>query len=670
VASKSRLFAAASVPCAAVALAVSVSLPVASAQTVQARGKTAVAARAMTITQMVVKLRYPTAKELVEPLGIDRVGVLASRAGVGLRAFRAMSGGASVLKLDRPMPLEEARVVAARIAADPAVEYAEPDLPVRAYQTAPPDASYATRHWHYFAPTTTFVMTTPVAKNVQAVGGLNAPPAWTLLKGSRKIVVAVIDTGVVTSHPELAAALLPGYDFVSTNAGGLAANFIANDGDGRDADANDPGDWITAAEKMTYPSFCDDGATGDSDSSWHGTHMTGTIIGVWGNGVGATPPAGTSTAGVAPNVKVVPVRGLGKCGGTSTDIADGIRWAAGLSVPGVPANPNPAHVINMSLGSLGGACGATYSTAVADATSAGALVVAASGNDGALGVSQPANCPGVLAVTAHTIEGDNADYSNVGAEVGISAPGGGAATVLTNLVNSNDNGYYTWSPVMFGATTPTSTDGSPQARTGPAIAGFTGTSSATAHASAVAALVKSVLRNATPAQVRTFITSTARAHPAGGYCLTAGVGTCGSGLIDAGAAVAAAAVTAPPMADAGADQTVTTGGLVTLSAAASVAFNGRTISTYAWTQTAGTAVTLNNANTATATFTAPSAAQTLRFNLTVTDNTAQTDTIGVNVTANPPPPPPPSGGGGGGALPWTQLLLLAVLALVGGRRRG
>lgn len=658
-----RLVAAASVPGALVALLVSVSLPVATAQTATGRSKPAATARVMPVSQLIVKLRNPKAQELVQPLGADRVAVMSSRAGVRLRSFRAMSGGASVLKFERPLSLDEARTVAARVAADPEVEYAEPDLPVRRYQSVPPDASYTTRHWHYFAPTTVLNANN---KSVQAVGGLNGPGAWQLVKGSRKIVVAVIDTGVVTAHPELASALLPGYDFVSADAGGLAVNFIANDGDGRDADANDPGDWIAAVDKTTYPAFCDDMSPGDSDSSWHGTHMTGTIIGVWGNGVGATPPAGTSTAGIAPNVRLLPVRGLGKCGGTSSDIADGITWAAGLAVPNVPTNANPAQVINLSLGSQGGACGATYGNAINAATAAGALVVAASGNDGALGVSQPANCANVLAVTAHTIEGDNADYANVGPEVLISSPGGGLATVLTSQVNANDNGFYTWSSVLFGPTTQASADS--MARSGPAVAGFTGTSSATAHASAVAALVKSVRRNATPAAIRTFITTSARAHPAGGYCAL-NAGQCGAGLIDAGAALALAAVGAPPMADAGPAQSVNTGAVVTLNGTGSVAFDGCTITGYAWVQTAGAAVTLANSTTAQPTFTAPAAAQTFSFTLTVTDSAAQTDSVPVSVTSSTPPPPPPSGGGGGGALPLTQLLLLAAAAFAARLRR-
>jgi serine protease len=501
------------------------------------------------IRQMIVKLRNPKAAELVQPLGAERVAALSTRGGVGMHAHRAMSGGASVLRLDAPLKLSDAKAVAARISADPDVLYAEPDLPVKAYQTVPPDVSFPIRQWHYFAPGQLFNdrgIDGTLNKNPTATGGANLPGAWNLTTGSSAIVVAVVDSGVTLNHPELAAAVLPGYDFVSTTAGGgvggLPNNFIANDGNGRDADPSDPGDWITAAEKTNFPTECDDGSPGQTDSSWHGTHMAATIAGAWGNGVGANPPAGTSVAGNAPNVRLLPVRALGKCGGAASDVADAIVWAAGFAVPNAPANPTPARVINLSLGSVGGPCNATYNAAVT-AVSGQALVIAASGNDGAIGVSSPANCPGALGVTAHTINGDNADYSNIGPEVGVSSPGGGTPTQLTTnpVIDGNDIGFYTWSAILFGAQGPASVDS--MGRSGPAIGGFTGTSSATAHVSGIAALVLSMKPSATPAELRQILVSTARAHPAGGFCATGqqGANQCGSGLVDAAAAVSSVA---------------------------------------------------------------------------------------------------------------------------------
>jgi serine protease len=303
------------------------------------------------------------------------------------------------------------------------------------------------------------------------------------------------------------------------------------------------------------------------------------------------------------------------------------------------------------------------------------LPIAAAGNGvdgvGVVGVTQPANCNGVLAVTAHTINGDKAFYANVGPEVGISAPGGGVPVQLQSNVVSTDRAYFTWSSVLFGAFGPDSAGSPPnQDQSGPAVGGFTGTSSATAHTSAVAALVKSVLRTASPAEVRDFIVRTARPHPAGGYCAAGqpGAGMCGSGLLDAAAAVAAAAAApggVPPLADAGPDRTVAPGTVVTLDGRGSIAFNGKSITSYAWRQVdnGATRVALSGPSNPLAGFTAPAAGQTLVFELTVIDNsmpTPKSDTIDVAITVQSPQQPP---GGGGGALPLAQLLLLAAFAL-------
>jgi len=179
------------------------------------------------------------------------------------------------------------------------------------------------------------------------------------------------------------------------------------------------------------------------------------------------------------------------------------------------------------------------------AVSGQALVIAAAGNEAAAAVDEPARCPGVLAVTAHTINGDNADYANVGPEVAISSPGGGAPTqLMANQALDTDNGFYTWSSILFGATTPTSPE-TGGTRTGPAIGGFTGSSGATAHVSGVAALVLSAKPSLTPPELRSALVGHVRAHPAGGYCTVApGAGNCGSGLLDASAAVSS--VVTPP----------------------------------------------------------------------------------------------------------------------------
>jgi serine protease len=635
--------------------------------------KTALPAAQPMIHQLIVKLRNPTAAEKVSALGGTRMSALSKTAGVKLTAVRAMSGDASVVKLDAPMTLADAQAMAAQLAADPSVEYAEPDMPVKKFQVTPTDASFAGRQWTMQVPGTTFQSTINLQgggmKAFTNGGGANFQSAWPTTQGANTVRVAVIDTGVTLNHPDIAAAIVPnsGYDFVSGNVAGLPANFVANDGDGRDADPTDPGDWVTAAEKAMYAASCDDGVAGDTTSSWHGTHMSGIVAAVWGG-----TAAGTSTAGAAPNVRIVPVRGLGKCGGLTSDIVDAMRWSAGLTVPMTPANPNPAKVLNLSLGG-GAMCAMTTQTAVNEILAAGVVIVAATGNEGAAQVSSPASCTGVIAVTAHVINGENADYANIGPQVAVSAPGGGQGTMLAvpNLLVS-DSAYFVWSTSLFGATTPTSAVSATDARTGPAIVGFIGTSPATPHVAATAALLFSLSPGLTPAAIRDLITNaqSVRPHPTGGFCLSAqGTGNCGAGLLDSGRAVTLHN-TRRPTVNAGANQTVGGAAAVTLTGNG-VGNSGNNTLTYAWIQTSGTAVTLNNANAASATFTAPGTDGALGFTLTVTDGNGYRNSSTTTVTVsgagggNPPPAPPPSGGDSGGSTPLWQLLLLAALGFAG-----
>jgi serine protease len=279
------------------------------------------------------------------------------------------------------------------------VEYAQPNYILRIADRTPNDPRYP-EQWHYFNNGTGAGM---------VPGGINLPKAWDASTGSNAVVVAVIDTGILPNHPDIQGSpnLVAGYDMISDPS-------IANDGGGRDSDPTDPGDAAAAGE--CYP-----GSPALPDS-WHGTHVAGTI------GVGATNN-GIGVAGINWNVKVQAVRVLGKCGGTTLDINDGIRWAAGLSVPGVPNNTTPAKVINMSLGTPPGSpCSLSPSTqaAINDAVAMGATVVVAAGND-ATDASQvfPASCNNVITVAASDLRGYLATrYSNYGATVEIMAPGG------------------------------------------------------------------------------------------------------------------------------------------------------------------------------------------------------------------------------------------------------
>ena len=187
---------------------------------------------------------------------------------------------------------------------------------------------------------------------------------------------------------------------------------MGNDGDGRDADPSDPGDWVTAEESAQVDgSFYKCSAV---TSHWHGTHVAG-IIGAQGNNE-------YGVAGANWLSKILPVRVLGKCGGYDTDIIDAIRWAAGLDVPGVPANTTPARIINMSLGGSG-ACNAAYQDAINEVTAAGVIVVAAAGNQrGDANNFTPANCNNVISVGSVSKLGNRASYANAGSSVMISSP--------------------------------------------------------------------------------------------------------------------------------------------------------------------------------------------------------------------------------------------------------
>src|ERR1043165_8125554 len=298
------------------------------------------AADATYTDRIIVKYRTAPAGSLAQASQLRGTDLPAQRLGVSMARLRVTGLGSQVLKVDRKLSLADAAALAHDIAAsDPNVEYAEPDRIMR-HTFTPNDTRY-NEQWHYF----------------ETAGGINAPAAWDKSTGAG-VVVAVIDTGY-RPHADLVANILPGYDFIGDT-------FVSNDGNGRDSDASDPGDWINAGE-------CGPGdpATFEA-SSWHGTHVAGTIAAVTNNANGV--------AGVAFGAKVVPARVLGKCGGYTSDIADAIVWVSGGSVSGVPANANPAKVINISLGG-DGACDTTTQTAINAARSRGASVIVAAGNE-------------------------------------------------------------------------------------------------------------------------------------------------------------------------------------------------------------------------------------------------------------------------------------------------
>ncbi len=461
------------------------------------------------------------------PLDAGRIAQLTSLAGVPVSWLRGAHDGGNVIQMMQRLPIAQVEEIAARIGQDPEVEYAQPDF-IRTAQIVPTDPCYAAAsvgacgggyQWDLFDP----------------VGGINMPAAWDLTTGSAAINVSVIDTGALVDHPDLAGRFVGGYDMIADCA-------VGNDGqpgpctwssqtpafNSRDGDAADTGDWISGAENSGFgssaPPYNWFQGCRASNSSWHGTHVAGTI--------GAIPNNGIGISGINWVSKIVPLRVLGKCGGYTSDIADAMVWAAGGSVPGLPANANPARVLSLSLGG-GGSCDAASQSAINTALGLGAVVVVAAGNENDNAANHtPASCSGVITVAATNKSGRRSWYSNYGALVEIAAPGGSADGSDSNILSTLNN----------GATTPNAT--------GYTYANYAGTSMATPHVSGVASLMLSVNPALTPAQVLSKLQTTARAFPTPGpacnspnpqgstcNCTTA---LCGSGILDAGAAVASA----------------------------------------------------------------------------------------------------------------------------------
>lgn len=399
---------------------------------------------------------------------LSAITVAGNRQGVQLAALRKMHNGSQVMQLNRRMSRDEmSSLIQSLRNGDANIEYVEPDRILQPLYL-PNDTLYP-QQWALS----------------DVTGGIAAPDAWNRSTGSG-VVIAVIDTGV-RPHTDLAANLLPGYDFIINPT-------VAADGGGRDADASDPGDWAPAGA-------CGTGSAA-RNSSWHGTHVAGLAAAVGGNGKGVT--------GVAFGARVLPLRALGRCGGYTSDIADAIVWAAGGTVSGVPQNTTPAKVINLSLGGSG-ACDITSQNAINAARAKGASVIVAAGNSNTNATtSSPANCSGVVAVAATSKAGGKASYSNFGTNVALAAPGGDSTGGLLSTLNA-------------GTTTPGADS----------YASYMGTSMATPVVSGVAALMLSVNPALTPDQVSSLLKSSARAFP------VACTG-CGAGIVNANAAVAAA----------------------------------------------------------------------------------------------------------------------------------
>ncbi len=599
----------------------------------------------------------------------ERASVMGARLGRTLQAGPAVGTDIQVLRAEGIGAAE----LAAQLAADPDVEFAEPNQRFRR-TAAPNDPLYAASaterrsngssmqdgpasgQWYLRAPAATLAQ--------GPVSSIDIETAWARTRGSSSVVVAVLDTGVRADHPDLAGRLLPGYDFVSNTT-------VANDGSARDNDPSDPGDWLTAAEARTST------FTGCSaaSSSWHGT-STASLI-------GAATDDNNGMAGAAPGVRVLPVRVLGKCFGDSADIQAAMRWAAGISVPGVPDNPNPAKVLNLSLGG-GGACSTGYQSAVNEVLARGVVIVAAAGNTAGGPVSAPASCAGVIAVAGLRHAGTKVGFSDLGTQVGIAAPAGNCINVTAG------------SPCLYPilAATNTGMQGPEGSTWTDSYNSTYGTSFAAPLVAATAGLMLSERSTLTPAVLLSTLRSTARPFPTTGgdngdgsivpqcsapsttveqlqcYCNTT---YCGAGMLDAGRALAA--VAGPQAAITVSTAAPTAGSAVSLSGSASTASGSAAVSSYLWEITDGGGIVTafsSASNAATATLT-PSAAGSFTVRLTITDSsgasasTTQAVTVAAAPVTTPPATPaaPAAGSGGGGSmsLAWLAALALAVAAL-------
>jgi len=462
---------------------------------------------------LIVKTK-PAALEAPQA-ALNRVAQIAQRRGVGYHQLRQTALGAHVLSAGRLLSREEAQAQARRLLADPDVEYVAANTLERR-QATPNDPAYVLQWW----------LQGPDASAAVP----NFPAAWDIDTGSSSVVVAVLDSGIRRFHPEFtvgSSRLLSGYDFVSEVE-------YANDGDGLDSDATDPGDWVSQEDQTRHPSIY--GGCDVADSTWHGTVIAGQLVAPTNDNYGIS--------GMTWSGKLLPVRVAGKCGAAVSDIVEGMLWAAGIPYTGSPAaNPNPARIVNLSFGGsrpcnvnsgdpLVAGTARLYTDAIEALRVKGAVLVAAAGNDGDT-VVRPASCAGALAVTALDRDGAKADYANFGSEVDVATVGGVTSPAGSGIYSTTNTG--TSAPAAEG------------------YGYYVGTSFATPIVSGTAALMLAVNPDLSVDQIIEGIRATTRPHVQigglgscspidSGHC-NCTTGTCGAGVLDARQAVAWALVT-------------------------------------------------------------------------------------------------------------------------------
>lgn len=461
--------------------------------------------------------------------------VLAAEPTMRVAARRAHSASAQVLRFEQALTHEQAQALAARLAALPEVAWAVPDTRERRLQTlgySPNDPFFSPvfeRQWWLQPAQGSDGL--PLAQRLRGVPGFLS--AWTQRSvGTAASRVAVLDNGI-TAHPELAGRVLPGYDLVADTA-------YSNDGDGRDADPSDPGDWVDQADRTRDPANY--GSCALQSSSWHGTAIAGMLF--------ANTDNSTGVAAMNWQGRVLPVRVASKCGADVSDIVDGMRWAAGLDVCKrsdsagnclelAPRNSNPVRVVNISFGGTG-LC-SPYQPAIDELRALGVVVVAAAGNEWTT-PTRPAKCPGVVGVVALNRDGFKTNYSNFGGELTVS----GIATV------GGDDADGAWASLADSGLLSIGNDGD----TAPGAHGYYayfGTSFSAPVVAGAVSLMLSVNPNLTYDQIVGGLRASARPHvtssvPGVAACSAANPGrclcttaTCGAGILDVTQALAYAA---------------------------------------------------------------------------------------------------------------------------------
>ncbi len=564
-------------------------------------------AAAMTeATRIILKLRGDVGSSASADSPATRLVRVGRRTSVGLNLLRTITPRMQVLDVTAGQAGEGISATLARLRADPEVEYASID---------------ERRYVHQAATDPLFMQQWYLQNDPSTPSAIDAVSAWDVTTGSASLVIADVDTGVRFDHPDLLRAtlggrLLPGFDFVSNEA-------VANDGNGWDADASDPGDWLTNAESTAAPfKGCTVG-----NSSWHGTRTAGLL--------GALTNNATGIAGITWGTQILPLRALGKCGGYDSDIQQAMLWAAGLHVNSVPDNPNPARIINMSFGSTNGACPQSYQDVIQQVTALGVVVVVSAGNEGGP-VDTPGNCAGVVAVAGLRHAGTKVGFSSLGPEIALSAPAG-------NCVNTAPG-----SQCLFSILT-TTNSGTTVPQTNTYTDQFAGANLGTSFSAPIVSGIAALMASVNPALnscqmtarlkegAQPFPQTSAGESPQPPMChvptgasdlqvaecvCTLDGKTCGAGMANARAAVAAAL---RPIA---AVSITTQQGTAMLAATGSASALNHTLVSYQWRAISGVSVSAQGANTATASVALPSCGLAT-MELTVTDDVGRTDTADV-----------------------------------------